>query len=170
MPVAKLANADATTHRRQTLVLVDELSQIAALLPLLRVPTAYAHSESSPKRLAELGLQKVDVAESVEKFNKNEVQVLIGTSCISTGTNIYPTHNTVNWVGGASEIRTKQGAVGRSVRLLSQSPWGNLCIPKQKARIFDFDIHDIYVLTKHLEDRLSFYSESGSEIKYVSIK
>lgn len=174
--VAKLANAEATTYRRQTLVLVEELSQIAMLIPLLKVPYAYAHSESSKLKLAELEansgvmLEKVDRAESVEKFNKAEALILIGTSCISTGTNIYPCHNVINWVGGSSEVRTKQGAVGRSVRLSNQNPWANKCVHKNKAKIWDFNVHDIYVLKKHLEDRCLYYRDSGTEIRRIKLK
>jgi superfamily II DNA or RNA helicase len=165
--VAKLANADAMVHKRQTLVLVDELPQIAMLSKLLSVPFAYAHSESKADRLAELGLVKVEPAESVEKFNKGEIMVLIGTSCISTGTNIYPTHNTVNWQGGSSEIKTKQGAVGRSVRKHGQNPFKDKVTPKEKALIWDFDVYDIYVLSKHLTERISYYQDSGTEIKRI---
>ena len=168
--IAKLANAEAMTYQRQTLILVEELSQISMLMKLLKVSTTYAHSESKPERLAELGLQKVDPAESVEKFNKNEVQVLIGTSCISTGTNIYPMANTVNWVGGASEIKTKQGAIGRSVRLGTQNPWHNKCLPKDKCTIWDFAASDVFLMKKHLEDRILYYRESGSEIKVIRLK
>jgi superfamily II DNA or RNA helicase len=166
---AKLANADAMLNGRQTLILVDELSQISMLLPLLKVPYAYAHSDANTARLKAIGLERVDSKESVDKFNRGEVKVLIGTSCIATGTNIFPTHNTVNWVGGTSEIRTKQGAVGRSVRLLAHSPWASKCIPKTGCKIYDFNVFDQYLMTKHLDDRLTFYKESGSEIKHIKI-
>lgn len=168
--VAKLANAMATTSRQQTLVLVEELGQIAMLLPLLKVPTVVAHSEKKPLRLAELGLTKVDPAESVEAFNKGEAMVLVGTSCIATGTNIFPTHQTVNWVGGSSEIKTKQGTVGRSVRLGSHNPWAAKCAPKTKATIYDFNVHDVHIMGMHLNDRVGYYSESGTEIKYINLK
>lgn len=170
--VSKLAKVSAT-KRQQVLVLVEELSQIAMLLPLLRadnIPTAIAHSETKPERLKELGLEKVDNKESVEKFNKAEVLVLVGTSAIATGTNIFPTHWTVNWVGGASLIKTLQGSVGRSVRLHDQNPHKDLCVIKERAIIFDFDVEDIHVLSKHLEDRMSYYKKSDAPIKYVRIK
>lgn len=171
--IAKLAIADATTSRRQTLVLVEELEQIAMLLPILEaagIPTAIAHSEKKAERLQELAITKVDRKESVEKFNKAEALVLIGTSCISVGTNIYPTHNTVNWVGGASEIKTKQGSVGRSVRLGSQNPWADKCTPKTDSTIWDFNVFDVYVMESQLEDRIAYYSDSGSEIKTIKLK
>jgi superfamily II DNA or RNA helicase len=167
--IAKLANADAMLNGRQTLVLVDELSQISMLTQMLKVPYVYAHSDSNNSKLMGLGITKVDSDESVEKFNKNEAKVLIGTSCIATGTNIFPCHNTINWVGGTSEIRTKQGAVGRSVRLLSQSPWADRCATKSACRIFDFDISDVYIMQKHLEARLEYYQDSGSEIRHIKL-
>lgn len=172
---AKIANASAIKGE-QTLILVEELSQITMIMPLLNTTYAYAHSESSSKKLEELRestgvqLEKVDRAESVEKFNKNEVKVLIGTSCIATGTNIYPCHKTINWVGGTSEIKTKQGAVGRSVRLGRQNPWADKCLPKPKANVIDFNVHDIFILTRHLEERINYYKDSGTEIKRVKLK
>lgn len=156
---AKLANSVATIGQ-QTLILVEELPQIAMLIPLLKVPFAYAHAEKRKERLEELGLEKVNPSDSVEKFNKNEVKVLIGTSCISTGTNIYPTHHVVNWVGGASEIKTKQGAVGRAIRLGKSNEFAHMCAPKEKTTIYDFDVYDVDILHRHFELRLGFYRES----------
>jgi superfamily II DNA or RNA helicase len=164
---AKLANATATISGMQTLILVEELTQLSMLLPLLKVPYAYAHSESSKLKLEPLGLEKVDTDDSVEKFNKNEVKVLVGTSCIATGTNIYPCHSTVNWVGGASEIKTKQGAVGRSVRLHGQNTYKGKCVEKTICRIYDFDVQDVYVLQHHLEQRMAYYADSGTTINRV---
>lgn len=167
--IAKLVNAAALTGGHQSLVLVEELEQIRMLTSMLKVPFAYAHSESKKDRLNELGLEKVDPAESVEKFNKNEVKVLIGTSCVSTGTNIYPQRYTFNWVGGASEIRTKQGAVGRSSRKYDSNPWKDLCMYKDCTTIIDFNVHDIFILQRHLDERISFYKDSGTEIKRTKI-
>lgn len=167
--IAKLANSAASIGQ-QTLILVEELEQISILLPLLKVPVVYAHSESKKDRLEELGLSKVKPAESVEAFNKNEAKVLIGTSCVSTGTNIYQTNHTVNWVGGASEIRTKQGAVGRSTRLASANPYKHLCGPKPKCTIWDFDVKGEFVLEKHLQLRIEYYQESGSSIERINLR
>src|ERR1700688_186742 len=104
---ARLANA-MSSQGKGTLILVEELSQISMLVPMLKVPFAIAHSEKRKDRLEELGIDKVENAESVEKFNKGDVKVLIGTSCIATGTNIFPCHNVVNFCGGSSPIKTKQ--------------------------------------------------------------
>jgi len=166
---AALANAQALAHGQQTLILVEELGQIAMLIPLLKVPYAYAHSDRNTKRLAEIGLEKVDSKKSVEAFNKNEVKVLIGTSCIATGTNIYPMRHTINWVGGTSEIKTKQGAIGRSVRLHKQNPWAAKCKEKTCTTIWDFSIYDVFAMTEQLDDRIAYYRESGSNIRRIRL-
>jgi superfamily II DNA or RNA helicase len=169
--IAKLSNAMAETHGKQTLVLCEELSQLAMLVPMLTVPYAIAHSEKRAARLEELGLSKVDVSESIEKFNKNEAKVLITTSCCHVGVNLFPTHNTFNWVGGASVIKTKQSSIGRSVRHGHSNPWASKCVPKEKAIIYDFDITGNFTMERHLEARIGCYMESGPGlIKYIRIK
>ena len=167
---AKLANGMASVGKG-TLILVEELSQISMLIPMLKVPFAIAHSEKRKERLEELGIYKVDNAESVEKFNKGEVKVLIGTSCIATGTNIFPCHNVISWVGGSSPIKTKQGSVGRAVRWGHNNPWAAKCMPKTSSTIFDFDISDNETLERHLAARIECYRESGEGlIKYIRLK
>lgn len=168
--IAKVVNADARINRRQSLVLVEELGQIAELVKFLQVPYAIAHSEKRAQRLLELGLSKVDRKDSIEKFNKGEAMVLIGTACISTGTNIFPTHNTFNWQGGTSEIKTKQGAVGRSVRLGSSNPWAAKCALKTDSTIWDFNVSEIYIMASHLETRVGYYNDSGSQVKYIPLR
>jgi superfamily II DNA or RNA helicase len=167
--IARLANGMALAQGKQTLVLCEELSQLSMLAPLLKVPYALAHSEKRAGRLEELKLEKVDVSESIESFNKNEVKVLITTSCCHVGVNIFPTHSTVNWVGGASEIKTKQAAVGRSVRFGHSNPWASKCIEKTNSVIYDFDIKN-HAMERHLEARLECYRESDTEIKFIKLK
>lgn len=194
--VAKLANISWTANKHQTLVLVEELSQIAALIPHLKVPFAVATSASNknsilasllkipektatsrfeelfanltPEQLELFNLIKnSEPGKAVELFNLGEARVLIGTSCISVGTNIFPTHNTVNWQGGSSEVKTKQGAVGRSVRLLEKSKYKNYHEPKPKSVIWDFDVMGLDDLKNHLYARIRYYKDSGVPIKEI---
>jgi len=166
--IAKLANAEAE-RGKQTLVLVEETSQIAMLLPLLTAPTAIAHSENNKNRLEELKIEKADVEKAIEAFNTNKVKILVGTGCIGMGVNVYPTHHLCLWIGGASEIKIKQ-SVGRGVRLHSQNPWKDRCLQKDKTFVWDFDIRGIDVLDRHLADRISYYKESETEIKYIDLR
>ena len=162
---AKIANASWTVKQESTLILVEELGQIAMLKKLIKVPMAYAHS-ASKKDAEEWGLQSVDKQESIEKFNKGEVKVLIGTSCILTGVNMFCTHNTVNWVGGASEVVTLQGAVGRSTRKLENSQYKDFHKPKPHSLIFDFNVQGQPILSRHLQKRIEFYERSGEVVVY----
>ena len=163
--IAKIANASWTVKQQSTLVLVEELEQIELLTKLLKVPYAYVHS-ADKKKAAEFGLEKVDLQESVDKFNKGEVKVLIGTKAIATGTNLYPTHSTVNWMGGSSEIVTKQGAMGRSTRRLEISKFKDFHVPKPYTMVYDFRVKGVDMLDKQLVKRAEFYKEAGGEIRY----
>lgn len=173
---ANLANAMALKKNEQTLILVEELNQIAMILPLLKVPYAYAHSETNKAKLVELQsqcgvlLEKVDTEESIEKFNKNEAKVLIGTSCIHVGVNVFAMTNTVAWIGGTSEVKAKQASIGRSVRLASANPWKHLCGPKTNCTIWDFNVEGNEILERHLKERLAFYEESQSTVKFIKLK
>jgi hypothetical protein len=91
---------------------------------------------------------------------------LIGTRAIATGTNLYPTHNTVNWVGGSSEIITKQGAIGRSTRKLEISKFSQFHEPKEESIIYDFEIKDEPILNNQLKKRIKYYQETGGEINF----
>jgi hypothetical protein len=82
-------------------------------------------------------------------------------------------------VGGASEIRTKQGAVGRSVRKLKGTKYEKFHAPKDFSIIWDFKVLGVPSAQKkdgtyepsdmdnQLDQRLGDYSDSGSTISYV---
>ena len=160
---AGIANASWTVKKESTLILVEELQQIKLLVDRLKVPYAYVHSGSKGDA-EKWGLEKVDLQEQVDKFNKGEVKVLIGTRSISTGTNMYPTHNVCNWMGGASEIITKQGPMGRSTRKLEISKYKDFHIPKKFSRIWDARVEGNGVLDNHLIKRIRYYRETGEDI------
>lgn len=165
---AKIANSAWNQAQESTLILVEELSQIQQLVSRLNVPFEYVHS-ASKKDALKFGLETRKVDEAVEHFNKNG-GVLIGTKCIATGTNMYPCHNTINWAGGSSEIRTKQGAVGRSVRKLEKSIYKDLHKPKPYCRIYDFRVNNVDRMEKSLQKRMSMYEESlrdGETIHHI---
>lgn len=169
--IAKFCNSVCPATGEQVLVLVEELDQISMLASKLKVPFVYAHAETKKERLAELGLEKVKTAESIDQFNRNDnASVLIATSVAHVGVNIFPTHHTFNFIGGTSEVKTKQAVVGRSVRKMSSNPYSNKCKPKPKARIYDFLVKDVELMKKHLAERIEYYKESGTAIKIVKFK
>jgi superfamily II DNA or RNA helicase len=164
--VAKIANAKWRSLQESTLILVEELSQISMVMKLLEVPYGYVHA-ASKKEAAEVGLIAVKSAEQIEKFNKGEIKVLIGTKAIATGTNMFPTHNTINFSGGNSEIVTKQGTMGRSTRKLENSKYKEYHKPKPYSMIYDFDVRGNKLLETQLRNRIKFYEESGELVKIV---
>jgi superfamily II DNA or RNA helicase len=166
--IAKISNSSWEFGGQSTLILVDELEQIRMLISKLTVPYEYVHSASKAEAL-KFGLETKKVDNTVMRFNKGEVKVLIGTSCIATGTNIYPTHNTVNWVGGTSEVKTKQGAVGRSVRVLEKSKFASFHNSKPFSKIYDFEISNNPIMVRQLEKRIEMYKETCDTIKYIEV-
>lgn len=177
---AKIANASWQHKKESTLILVEELEQIKMLTDKLKVPYEYVHS-AAKKDAEKFGLETRKVDDAVEAFNNGEARVLIGTSCIATGTNMYATHNVVNWVGGSSEVKTKQGAVGRSVRLLEKSEYKDLHTPKPYSKIYDFRITNLptkmsrngdetpSLMERHLQKRINMYKETTDEIQYIKV-
>jgi superfamily II DNA or RNA helicase len=162
---AKIANAKWRAHQESTLILVEELVQIHKLTKLLEVPFTYIHS-GSKKEAAKNGLEKVDLKTELERFNSGEVKVLIGTKSISTGTNIYPTHNVINWVGGGSEITTKQGTMGRSTRWM-KAKYKDKHKEKTFSQIWDFDVTNQPILQRMLQTRIKYYQETGEKVGFV---
>lgn len=116
------------------------------------------------------------VERAVDAFNAGRVGILIGTSCIATGVNLYPQHKTYNLCGGGAvnSVRTCQGAVGRSVRFAHSNPAmkdGTYPIDrfhvKEKTIIIDFDLDEQQKhLHRHLKKRLEYYRLSDSAITF----
>ena len=164
---AKIANASANQLNESTLILVEEIDQISELAKKLEVPFTYIHGGSVTKDYTEIsGIENRDMEEELLRFNKGEVKVLIGTDSISTGTNIFPTHNVINLQGGSSEIGTKQGTIGRSVRLLEKSKFKDFHKEKKVSKIWDFDIEGVKILENQLKKRVSFYEETECLVIY----
>ena len=163
--IAKLSNAMWNLKQESTLILVEELIQIQMLTKLIKVPFGYIHS-ASKKDAAEWGLEKVKLLDELEKFNKGDYKILIGTKSISTGTNIYPTFNTVNWVGGGSEIVTKQGSMGRSTRWMKDR-YKKFHKEKTQSTIWDFNVEGQYILERQLRKRIEYYEETGETVNIL---
>lgn len=157
---AQLTNAVVRVKDQSVLILVEELKQIKMVTELLQVPYGYVHS-AARKKAAEWGLEPVKLQEQVDRFNRGEIKVLIGTRAIATGTNMYPTHFVINWMGGKSEIITKQGPMGRSTRKLEISRFKDLHVPKPFTTVVDFNVIDNQKLEQQLwEYRVNYYKDA----------
>jgi len=108
-------------HR--VLVLVEELGQFPKLLPYLHVgPVKFAHgaARSDAKMHSVLPEEywSSDPTALVEAFDRGDFPVLVGTTCISLGTDIKSCETVVFLQGGVSPIAVPQ-AVGRGTRLFT---------------------------------------------------
>lgn len=139
--IGKLVNA-AIAAGMPTVVLIDEVEQFTKLLPYLKQEVGFAHGtltkgKAGTKDKGNMGkvpaeYRDSDPNELVDQFNKGDLQLLVGTSCIQTGTDIKPVKFLVYWAGGSSEIQVKQ-AIGRGTRL---SPGKTFC------HVVDFMVED----------------------------
>lgn len=170
-----IAHASAADVKQKTcsLILVEEVSQVDAFVKAWSDMGLKEHTDYS----VATGKGKAgSVARAVTAFNAGDVGILIGTSCIGTGVNLYPQHKTYNLCGGGAvnSVRTCQGAVGRSVRFATSNPAiKDHSYPtdrfdvKKKTTIIDFDLNPSQKhLHRHLEKRIGYYALSGSTITY----
>lgn len=173
--VADLANLSVEKLGHQVLILIDEVEQFARILPMLHAqntigfahgplqPTVYypgqEHLPVEARRVKVKGnLASVPVAfreakanELVKDFNAGKIKVLVGTSCISTGTDIRAVKTMIYFKGGKSEIEVKQG-IGRCTRLCKE-------IEKTACTVIDFDVTNIPILTRHTKFREEIYDD-----------
>lgn len=96
-----------------------------------------------------------DAKDLVAAFNRGEIPVLVGTSCISTGTDIKVAEAGIYLQGGRSEIKVKQGLAGRMSRGGAKSVVVNPWTKKQKldAVVVDFDVVNVDKTHDHHEVR-----------------
>jgi len=170
---AKTAGAVARSMKQSSLILVDEIEQISMLARRFinqGVDFTYVHGNTVDKKeLLEYGLENRDMRDEIERFNKGEVKIFIGTKCVSTGTNFFPTHFVFNLQGGSSEIGTKQGVMGRATRLLAKSRYKDCHAPKIVSKIFDFNVN-VDQLAGAFFKRVEFYKEAQCPIRWIDYK
>lgn len=133
----------------QILILIEEYTQFNLLKNYITVPFEFAHGTVSQDAKKSLPSEywKSDNSAIVEKFNRCQSRVLIGTSAISTGVDIQPTGVLFYLQGGKSEISLKQG-IGRGTR-----PVG----PNQ-LKVFDFIVSGSPTLERHAKYREEIYN------------
>lgn len=146
-----LANQAAGLLLRPTVILVEEIEQFAMLLPHLKHRVRFAHGPLNKlqRDLIPPEYHESDPKALVESFNRGEYPILVGTSCITLGTNIEAVQCILFLRGGRSEVEVKQ-AVGRGTRL---SPGKTDCL------FFDFWVDNIPTLARHAKARQRFYDE-----------
>lgn len=159
--VGNLANKFYGELNKNVLILVDEIEQFSHILPHLKYNCKFAFGSltKSNKKYIPLEYQKDDVFDLVEDFNNNKIPILIGTSCISEGTDLQPVGVIINLQGGISDIGVPQ-SVGRGTRLVEG---------KVDFHFIDFDIYNVNSLHRHAKLRASIYNDLLGPIQYINL-
>lgn len=160
---ARLANMFVEKQGHQVLILLDQVTQFQYIYPHLQHEFGFAHggtTEASAKTLPK-EYQKSDPDALVAQFNAGKLPILIGTSCISTGTDTRPVGTIIYLQGGKSEIKFRQ-SMGRGTRKVPGKEYFNF---------IDFDIeipafepkHNPF--KRHLRERLTYCQFPVKQIK-----
>lgn len=158
---ADFANRAVSLMNRPTLILVDELEQFSHLLPHLRFEARFAHGgvNANNKENVPAAHHSSDPTKLVDEFNAGKFPILVGTSCIATGTDIRNVSAIIYLRGGKSEIEVKQ-SVGRGTR----KPPG-----KEDCLFVDFAIDNVPLLKKHADARKALYAEIYPSYKEIKL-
>lgn len=155
---AQLANGFVKHMNHQVLILVDEVEQFTKLLPYFEYQVGFAHGPlGENKSKVPEAYWKSEHTELVKKFNNNELPILVGTSCISTGTDIRTCKTVIYLMGGRSEIQVKQ-SVGRSTRKIPG---------KTECNFIDFDIVNNEVCHRHAQQRIAIYEDLHGPVEII---
>jgi superfamily II DNA or RNA helicase len=180
---AELANRFVSEMKRPTVILVEELEQFRELLPHFKHLVRFAHGplDKTKKKLVPEEYQSKDNKILIAQFNAGQIPILVGTSCIATGTDIQVAEAGIYLMGGKSEIKVKQG-IGRMTRGgfagKVMNPWTGA--QKLDAIWVDFNVtepgandKDPWTPSRHLAARAGFYAdiyEAAKVIDYTHLK
>lgn len=163
-----IANRSVSLLGHQVLILIDEIEQFFYLYPGLKHEVGFAHggnlSVANKAKIPEK-FHKSDPEELVERFNNGDLRILIGTSCINTGTDIRPVKTFINLQGGISEVQLKQ-SVGRCTRVTKD---------KKRCNVVDFIVEidpdndrTLNPITRHCLVRKSLYEEICESVTVIN--
>jgi superfamily II DNA or RNA helicase len=158
---AFLANNFVEVLNHPVLILVEEIEQFSKLLPYLKHEVGFAHGPlGANKKLIPEKYWESEPNDLVKRFNDGKLPILIGTSCISTGTDIKAVKTMIYLQGGRSEIQIKQ-AIGRGTRVIKGI--------KTECNVFDFDVYSNDVTHRHANARREIYNDLYGPIEEVSL-
>jgi superfamily II DNA or RNA helicase len=148
---AEVANKAVSIMSRPTVIMVEEYEQLQRLIPHLRYDFRFAHGSltKEAKQYVPEQFWKDDPTDLVDRFNAGEFPILIGTSCITTGTDIQRVKLLINLRGGKSEVEIRQ-ITGRGTRRIPG---------KEDCVYVDFGIRNVPMLMKHANERIKIYKD-----------
>lgn len=166
---ADFAQKTVRIANRPTLILIDEFAQFMAIRPYLTMPFEFAHGGSTNREYGKGKDKKKlrdslpsqywesDVKAIVDRFNRGETKLVIGTSAIATGVDTKPAASLVYLQGGMSEIQLKQ-AIGRGTRIFPG---------KEDLVVADFKVMGSATMERHADRRVEVYKTMGDVQEYT---
>ena len=148
---AKLINFAVTEKGKRVLVQIDSLDQFKSLLDGgLQVEAKFAHGGVTALNKDSVPQEhwKSDPNELIERFDKGEFPVLVGSSAIGCGSDVKSCNVIINLVGCSSEIEICQNA-GRGTRLFPG---------KTECLFVDYDVTNVEILHKHSLKRKKIFN------------
>ena len=151
---ADIATKAVNIANRPTLILIEEFKQFSILKNYIDIPFEFVHGgiPADAKNVIPQEYWKCDKQAAIDRFNKGETKLLIGTSAISTGVDLKPTQCIIYLQGGKSEIKVRQ-SIGRGTRVVPG---------KKDFWVVDFSVSTSRMMQKHLTERAKIYSEMGT--------
>ena len=157
---AKLIKRAVIEKGRKVLVLIDEVGQFASLVRAgMDLPVLFAHGGLNKENREDVpeAHWKSDPMDFVARFDRGEVPVLVGSSCIGMGTDVRSADFIVDLVGLASEVRVRQ-SVGRGTRLY---PGKTGCI------VNDYCVENIDVLRNQARKRAAIFDDIYGPVHHM---
>jgi superfamily II DNA or RNA helicase len=136
------------------------------VLPLLEAEVGFAHggATTATKEKIPPDYRKSDPEELVKRFNERKLPILVGTSCIATGTDIQAVKTMIYLRGGRSEIELSQG-IGRGTRMFQLGDY-----TKDSFNFFDFDVCNVPTLHRHTLERIRICKEIYPNVHFIDLE
>jgi superfamily II DNA or RNA helicase len=161
---AEIANKSVSALGHQVLILIEEVTQFQHLWPHLKHVTEFAHGGVTKTNKGSVPPQfhKSDPEALVDALNAGKLPILVGTSCISIGTDIQTPKTIINLQAGVSEVKIRQ-AVGRGTRRT---------VDKNQFNYWDFCVKsadpNIQLITeRHARMRYGIYRDIYPNVRIV---
>jgi superfamily II DNA or RNA helicase len=167
---AEIANKSVRLANRPVLILVEEMEQFTKLLPMLEFECRFAHGGVTKENAAKIpkDYHDSDPNAFVQEFNEGKVKILIGTSCVATGTDIQAAKHIIYLRGGASPIELRQ-SVGRGTRLVEGKKdcyFSDFCISTK----YDGDSAEEGALSRHALTRATIMNDIYGPVRWVDLQ
>lgn len=165
---AVMANKCVELLGHQVLILIEHIEQFQYLFPHLKGEVGFAHGgvTKTNKGFVPAQFHKSDPEELVKQFNSGKLSILVGTSCIGTGTDIKPCKTVINLQGGQSEVKIRQ-AIGRGTRMTpDKSEFNYIDFDVVLANVSE-DMDEWPAFMRHAQERRRIYNDVYGPVEYI---